>query len=610
MAAARVGSADRPLAPAEDEAGDLVQGPGWWAGPPSGPDFAGAGRTRFQPRAPAPAALAATRADRARFLDQAAIPENVQASVDGPTAGASRPVTDFSEVMLAVDPVRPEHLLGASKFFHTPERYGFFTGVLETFDGGRTWAQAQPDGIERYTLTSDPVTAFDHRGDAYFTLLTRGPTGLDMLKKPAGGTWGPPVVVDRTTVTDKQWIAGDQDPRGASPHAGHLYMSWTDVRAGAIVVARSIDGNATWSAPVQVATGSLQGSVPAVAPDGTLYVVFGRDIFGGAGGSLEWVKSTDGGATFGAAVRAVAVTSVPFQLPNSVFRTPASLPALAVSPVDGGLHLAWADYREGDADVYYTRSTDGGATWAAPSRLNDDPVGNGMDQFQPQVAVAPDGRVAAMWFDRRLACPDLPWVPRDHVGRENFCIDTFLARSRDGGATWEPNLRASAQTWDPSINLPMVNADTGFIGDYQGLASTRDFDYPFWNATANLGRNPNNRQQLFVARVPAAAPTAAPPTNTPVPPTAPPTSVPPTPSPTPPSDGRARACPGLESRVPPAVISIALANPDRVAGWGRRCHPSLPASPWNVARTWLSLQDWGKRHHPLNNTVVFKCGCP
>jgi hypothetical protein len=35
------------------------------------------------------------------------------------------------------------------------------------------------------------------------------------------------------------------------------------------------------------------------------------------------------------------------------------------------------------------------------------------------------------------------------------------------------------------------------------LAASDDFDYPFWNATAELGDNPNNYQQVFVARVPA-----------------------------------------------------------------------------------------------------------
>jgi hypothetical protein len=271
-------------------------------------------------------------------------------------------------------------------------------------------------------------------------------------------------------------------------------------------------------------TGDVQGSIPGVAPDGTVYVLYGRRIFNGpARGRLEVVRSATGGATFGRPRVVAQITSIPFFLPNGLpdrnFRTPGSLPAFAVSPADGNLYAAWADYRHEDSDIFFARSTDRGNTWSRPVRLNDDPVENGIDQFHPQVAVAPNGRVAVMWMDRRLPCPDLPWIQDEFVGQGNACIDTFLTRSTDGGLTWEPNIRASAQTWDWRINLPMVNRNTGFIGDYQGLASSNGYDYPVWSATANLGDNPRNRQQVFVARVPAdwVPPTPGGPTDTPWP---------------------------------------------------------------------------------------------
>jgi hypothetical protein len=449
---------------------------------------------------------------RRRFTDQVRPPHNVQVSRSGRTTGASHRVTDFSEVALAIDPTDPEHLLGCSKFFYKPESYGFYTGVFESFDGGLTWSQRQPRGVEDYSLTSDPVTAFDGAGSGYFTLLTRKPTGLDMLKKPAGGLWQRPVVVDRSTNTDKQWIAADQDPLGESPYRGNLYMSWTAIGRGdgnsQIAFSRSVNGNRRWTRkPVFVASGEVQGSVPGVAPDGTVFVAYGRAVFGaGAQGAMEVVASRDGGVTFSGAVHIADIVSIPFMLPNSTFRTPGSMPGFAVSPATGALFIVWADYRHGDSDVMLSRSLDGGATWEPPLRLNDDPVSNGIDQFQPQVSVAPNGRVAVSWFDRRLECPDLPWIPRDHVGRENFCIDTFVTRSYDEGEHWEANQRASAQSWDWSLQLPMVNDNVGFIGDYQGMASGPLHDFALWGATANLGDNPENHQQLFVARLAAATP--------------------------------------------------------------------------------------------------------
>lgn len=478
-------------------------------------DFDAVYKVPFQAADPTVAVWEETQRQNARF----SVPslENLQVSASGVVSGASHTVNDFSEVMLSIDPTDPNHLLGASKFFYIPTNYLFYTGVFESFDGGLNWSQVQPNGVEDYTLTSDPVTTFDDEGNGYFTLLTRntgGYTGLDMLKKPVGSFWQAPVTVNDTTSTDKQWIIGDQNPQGTSPYAGNLYMSWTSfggVVTG-IAFSRSTDGNQTWSFPISLASGDIQGSVPGVGPDGTVYVVYGRGIFSTGSGTLEIRKSTNGGQSFGSTVIAANISPIPYYLPNNFnyypnFRTPASLPAFAVSPVDGNLYLAWADYRNGDADIYFTRSTDSGATWQTPYiRLNDDPISNGIDQFQPQISIAPNGRVAVMWFDRRLDCPNLPWIPANHVGVSNACIDTFMTRSFDEGATWVPNIRASAQTWDWTLNLPITSGADGFIGDYQGIASNDDYDFPFWNATANLGENAENYQEIFVARVPLTIP--------------------------------------------------------------------------------------------------------
>ncbi|HNB54587.1 MAG TPA: sialidase family protein, partial [Anaerolineales bacterium] len=478
--------AETPTPPADTVS---INGLAYWGVDVTGQgDFDAVYKIPFQAANPTTAVWEATQRQNARFL----VPtlDNIQVSASGVVSGASHLINDFSEVMLSIDPTDPNHLLGGSKFFYIPASYLFYTGVFESFDGGLTWTQGQPNGVEDYGLTSDPVTTFDDEGNGYFTLLTRdsgGYTGLDMLKKPVGGTWQAPVTVNDTTYTDKQWIMGDQNPQGTSAYAGNLYMSWTSFGGPVtgIVFSRSTDGNQTWSAPIALASGDVQGSMPGVAPDGSVYVLYGRGIFSTGSGTLEIRKSTNGGQTFGSTIIAANISPIPYYLPNNLnffpnFRTPASLPSFAVSPVDGNLYLAWADYRNGDADIYFTHSTDGGATWQTPHiRLNDDPLGNGMDQFQPQISIAPNGRVAVMWFDRRLDCPDLPWIPANHVGVSNACIDTFMTRSFDEGQTWVPNIRASAQTWDWTLNLPITSGADGFIGDYQGIASNNDYDFPF-----------------------------------------------------------------------------------------------------------------------------------
>jgi hypothetical protein len=257
-----------------------VNGTAYWATTPTGPDFEGVQLIPFQASNPTRQIFDLSMAQIQPYLSAEFYIENIQVSHSGMISGASNYVNDFSEVMVAIDPTDPNHLLGSSKFFYNPASYDFYTGVFQSFDGGLTWEEEQPAAAEDYSLTSDPVNTFDDQGNGYFTLLTRGPTGLDMLKQPAGGGSWIKTVVDRTTSTDKQWIIGDQNPQGISPYAGNLYMSWTSFGGPVtgIVFSRSTDGNQTWSSPIELTDGDIQGSVPGVAPDGTVYVVYGRSI--------------------------------------------------------------------------------------------------------------------------------------------------------------------------------------------------------------------------------------------------------------------------------------------------------------------------------------------
>lgn len=98
--------------------------------------------------------------------------------------------------------------------------------------------------------------------------------------------------------------------------------------------------------------------------------------------------------------------------------------------------------------------------------------------------------------------------------------------------------------------------------------------------------------------------TAVPPTAT----TAAPTAVPPTNTPLPPPVG-VEACPGIADRVPASVIAAALASPDTISGYGERCNPNAPLSPWNTMRTYLSIRNVGAPYHPTFNGLVYVCGC-
>jgi hypothetical protein len=189
------------------------------------------------------------------------------------------------------------------------------------------------------------------------------------------------------------------------------------------------------------------------------------------------------------------VNPLPTKLPGSRFRN-LSIPAMAISPVDSAIYVTWADYHTAangtkDGDILLAKSTDGGLTWAT-NRVNQDPIGNGKDQFQPQIAITATGQVNISYFDRRND-PD------------NFFIDTYLSRSDNGGLTWG-DIRVTQKMWDPSINPP-ISGSGEFIGDYQGLVADDDNAIPFWQDThlaqlPTTDPNYSRYQEVFSARVP------------------------------------------------------------------------------------------------------------
>ena len=81
-------------------------------------------------------------------------------------------------------------------------------------------------------------------------------------------------------------------------------------------------------------------------------------------------------------------------------------------------------------DVMFVRSTDGGATFSAPHKINDDPVNPSKWHWFGTFSVAPNGRLDAVWYDTRNAA-------------NNTDSQLFYSFSTDAGVTWSPNVAVS-----------------------------------------------------------------------------------------------------------------------------------------------------------------------
>ena len=119
-------------------------------------------------------------------------------------------------------------------------------------------------------------------------------------------------------------------------------------------------------------------------------------------------------------------------------------------------------------DVYYIRSTDGGATFAAPFKLNSDATTR--PQWQPNLSVSPTGTLLATWYDARESASCTrgnPAVP---------CYRMWSRKSNDNGATWLPDDAFS----DVVTPLP-AQPDPGIQATYAG-----DYDYGSAVATRHV----------------------------------------------------------------------------------------------------------------------------
>ena len=145
-------------------------------------------------------------------------------------------------------------------------------------------------------------------------------------------------------------------------------------------------------------------------------------------------------------------------------------------------------------DVMFVRSTDGGLTFSAPQKINDDPVNPNKWHWFGTFSVAPNGRLDAVWYDSRNAA-------------NNTDSQLFYSWSTDAGVTWAPNVAVS-NSFNPFEGYPNQNK----IGDYITIVSDNTGGNVAYSATFNF--NPNRSQHeedVYYVRVsPTGTPTPTP----------------------------------------------------------------------------------------------------
>lgn len=382
-------------------------------------------------------------------------------------------VGNESEVSIAINPTNPQNMVIVG---HSPGAVAMNT--FFTVNGGQTWTLvalgAAQDGQANCNRT-DPTVAFDANGNVYagyFTFNCVGTTRriLFVARSTNGGATYPQItqaVNDPTGGLDKEILGTGRDPVVAAQQ--NVYVAYRlDVGADVqIHLVASYDGGATWPSDVIINDDSIAGNdfasfgMPAVGPNGELYVVW-DDFSGNPAFSRIMVdRSLNGGVAWGTDVQ-IATTGVTrnnanglpasgrYTIPAQPDRGILAVPSIAVDrtggPNNGRIYVTYTAVGGGgafDTNVVLQFSDNGAATWSAPVTVNDD--GGTLSQFLPWVAVdncgSSLGRVVVTFYDARNHAP-------------NQRVQNFLAVSENGGATFQPNVRVSAGQSDQSTANP------------------------------------------------------------------------------------------------------------------------------------------------------------
>lgn len=456
-----------------------------------------------------------------------------------------------NEQNIAVNPTNNLNVVTSSNDY----RFGFQEFVYVSMDGGNSFADVLLPGWDAATGGSgqfthvfaggDPVLAFGRDGTLYFLALVydfsftnRTPSGVAVASSHDGGaTWGTPVMVHYEAANnffnDKPWITA-----GAG---GDVYVTWTHFNQGPhgagyisshIVGAVSHDHGQTWSEMIAVSDSAHpfdQGSSPAYAPDGTLYVAYeGNQADNVTRDQTVVARSTDGGKTFtntevgrvydDSGCYPVNVAQGRQRLSFEQFRIN-SYPSLAIDPTTGGLAIAWADDQNNagcaagaaafsgstNNQVKLVTSADG-KTWSAPTQIT-----SGADKVYPAVG-ANAGRTVVGYYTRDYSpvptaadrsCergflnssdpgyPGSPTTPVHYVDFAPVCLDYAFSSSSDSFAS---ETRVSSQSSNPYLQF-----SGSFIGDYTGVAvDSAGGVHTVWTDDRGLPGTTNPNQDTIV----------------------------------------------------------------------------------------------------------------
>ena len=369
-------------------------------------------------------------------------------------------------------------------------------------DGGVTWGQSSLPLQPGDAFHSDPTVDWTSDGTAWSTTIgiNSGGSVLHMRSYKSvdnGATW----TFDATfsgaqTSTDKQiiWV----DHSATSPFKDNLYAIWHNGLPA--FMNRRTGPAGSWQTAIQVSGAESTGT--AIGDD-VKTNSFG-DVFGfwptTGNQKIFVVKSTNGGVSYGTPVQ-IGTTFDSFDIgipsmnsrrlliyvsagayrtatKNLVYATWVDLSGAAgcTTPANEPGSNAASTCK---SRVWFSRSTDGGATWSTAVKINDQASLN--DQLNQWLVVdEATGALEVMYYD----------TVADPTRKK---VDVWTQSSFDDGVTWSPAVKVTSAQTDETIS----GADSGNqFGDYNGMSGISGTFFPSWTDRRNAAR-----EEIWTAKV-------------------------------------------------------------------------------------------------------------
>ncbi|MCP4566227.1 MAG: hypothetical protein GY841_01465 [FCB group bacterium] len=397
-------------------------------------------------------------------------------------------------------------------------------GIGRSTDGGASWSnQLNMLMLDWNNHQSDPTMTVDRHGNFYCCWLEYSATAVNdssfltfTISYDKGATWVGAYPVSPhhgDWFEDKQFITID---RTSGVHDGNVYVAWARFdNPTRIMFARSLDSAVTFEdtlivGPAQIGTGcgydldAGQFAQPIVGSDGDVYVFWrGGEITSETEcvgyTALKMSKSFDGGQTWPIMAEPLFAYNV-FGIVDGnidVYNCPAGDADITGGPYDGNIYISTLNGNADDiyyhSDILLLKSTDGCETWLPPVRINDDPLGEDVDQFHPWLTVNQDGTIAVIFYDQRM-------------DPSHYMFDVFAAYSFDGGETFTTNHRITnvssspdqaergtpdvvTDPWEGMIDdngeYHVLTPMAGKIAEYIGVTAFHDAITAVWTDTRN-----------------------------------------------------------------------------------------------------------------------------